>query len=87
MGITTLQSLENVIPSNFLEVGSRHIPPDMNFTGLLRTVMMIHDIDRYFKNAWKEHWRLWGANSRGILHEFGIELSEYVKKHKLTFRS
>jgi isochorismate hydrolase len=55
MGITTLQSLENVIPSNFLEVGSRHIPPDMNFTGLLRTVMMIHDIDRYFKNAWKEH--------------------------------
>jgi len=83
MGITTLERLDKVIPANFVEIESKHVEGEMmnqSFLGLLRDLMIIHDIDRYFNKAWKGHWSKMNERTFRTLKEFGINISPYAVK-------
>lgn len=54
-----------------------------NFIGLLRDVMMLTDIDLYFKNAWQNHWQGLGISFIKIAKKIGIDIDQYIDKYEL----
>jgi ppGpp synthetase/RelA/SpoT-type nucleotidyltranferase len=89
LGIVTLEDLDKIVPHNLVEIESRFAGVyKNNFCGLLRQIMIIHDPDRYFGTAWKEHW-IGGMNSpsdREIFRQYGIDIDHYDQKYHFSFK-
>ena len=81
MGINTLEELEKVIPKDFMEKKSKYISEGATFMGLLRSILMIHDIDTYFQKAWKETWGSIHPETVLFLKEYEIDFKEYSKRY------
>lgn len=86
MGIKTLKNLDDIIDelsskgniNSILKYGT-------NFVGLLRDIMMIHDIERYFQDAWNESWDGVNPSDFEVFEEWGIDLGYYVSKYNLNY--
>lgn len=85
LGIVTLKDLDKIVPDNLTQVESEVMMPggsdESNFCGLLRDIMMIHDPDRYFRTAWKEHWTAMDSETAQIIRQFGIDIDHYAQKY------
>lgn len=81
-GITTLEELDKIIPKD-LEKKLVEYKEDGNFIGLIRSILMINDADKYFNQSWKNHWGILNPNSESLLKSFEIDIKkidEYLKK-------
>lgn len=60
MGITNTAQFAAIVPSDFDTRGfdaiARSIDPDSNIIGLVRDLMIMHDVDRYHSTAWRDTW-------------------------------
>jgi ppGpp synthetase/RelA/SpoT-type nucleotidyltranferase len=90
MQIDTLEKLDDVIPKDYAEKAEiaylefkKKEARLMSFTGLMRDFFMIHDADTYFKKAWNEKWQGIDNDSISLIHSYGVDLQEYIKKYNL----
>lgn len=60
-GIHSLAELDKLLGEQFLSDLNRHIKSRTHM-GVLRDAMMYHDIDRYFRDAWNNHWQGWDGD-------------------------
>lgn len=87
MGITTLKDLDDIIPKDFIEKSRLFYSKSeiylSNFTGLLRDVLMIHDIDTYFRESWKKTWQGIEKPAVSLLLSYGVNIRKYIKMYRL----
>ena len=86
MGINKLEELENIIPNNFIEIQIKHlsdVPENENFIGILRNLMMIDDIEKYFLKAWKRHWHGTTYDTVNLLKKYDVDFFQYAKKYDI----
>ncbi len=77
-GISKIQDLDDIIDEDnieFLEFSN-------NFLGFLRYIMILNDVDKYFEDAWNNHWKQASIVTWRKFKEKGIDLSKYVELEK-----
>lgn len=85
MGIDTLRKLDGIIPEKYVQTRLKYpISGPPSFAYAIRDILMISNIDGYFKKAWKKHWNWTDACQLHFFKEFGIDLSKFVKKYHLV---
>lgn len=83
LGITTLDKLDLLLSEEIISKFSRH---NTTSFGLLRDAMMYHDIDRYFADAWNNHWGAFDMDSSYsvLLEKYGeVKLNGICEKHEI----
>ncbi|MGA2309976.1 MAG: hypothetical protein ABSG57_10575 [Candidatus Bathyarchaeia archaeon] len=87
MGINTIEDLDGIIPKDYIQkkIKYMHFEEEQGYTfsGSVRDFLMIHDIDAYFKKAWKEKWHFMYREDAAFLKEYGIDFEEYAQMHDL----
>jgi putative GTP pyrophosphokinase len=84
MRVDTLEKLESIIPKNYIPTRMKYeISKPPTFAYVIRDILMIHDIDGYFKKAWKEHWNWTDKSQLAFFRKFGIDFRRYVKEFHL----
>lgn len=86
MGIKKLSELERIIPNDFLEKASTEIC-NSNFTGILRTLFMVFDIEKYFSNAWKRKWSALDEEGYMTLRRYNLPIDKYMRKYDISLES
>lgn len=78
MGVRTLAQLDSIIPESLLENIVRYKSGRVNFLGVLRNIMIIHDPSRYFEEAWQHHWDIISHNEIVLYSAYGIPIREIM---------
>ena len=86
MGITTLDDLEGIIPKDYIETKSRFLAKADShcfdsLLGILRDIMMLHDVDGYFEKAWKNKWSALFSTTVYLFSQYGIDLRKHAKRY------
>jgi hypothetical protein len=87
MGINTLNELDNII-DKIVETKNVSIEEiatgSTNFVGLIRSIMIIHDPEKYFENAWQRKW--FGVENDDIEYfgKFGLDYLKIATKYELN---
>jgi len=81
-GFKNLEELDTTV-TDIIKTTPNLIEVSTNFTGLVRNIMMLHDIDNYFHNAWNRNWS--GINSEfcEIARKKGIDIDDYLDEYNL----
>ena len=97
MGIDTLEKLDKIVPNDFVKKytdcykSGRYKSRKSSFAGIIRNILIIYDIDTYFKKAWKQKWRVYtsiGYNfSKNFYKKFGIDYHKYAIKYNFVKNS
>lgn len=82
-GIYQLSHLESIIPLDFTQKAAKEIS-NSSFFGILRTIMIINDIDKYFSKAWKNNWNLLELRELLTLKKYNIPINTYIDKYGLS---
>jgi putative GTP pyrophosphokinase len=83
VGIKTLQQLDNIIPKDFSEIFLKY-KERSNYSGLLRSIMIIHDSKAYFEKAWSPpSWSYLHQDSVDFLTYYNVPIRELIERHKL----
>ena len=80
-GISTLDQLDKIIPKDFEDYYLDFIS-EPTFAGIVRDILMINDIEKYFKMSWRKSWALIEESTVELLAEYGVD-RRYLKKHKI----
>jgi putative GTP pyrophosphokinase len=81
-GFRTLDDLNNSIPDDFIKTMDKLLKQRTNFLGLLRTLMIISDWDKYFDKAYKTRWTISTLKSKESLYKhYNVSVEEIVKKY------
>lgn len=80
-GIQTLANLNEILTNEILTVLNRE-EGITTYLGAMRAVMMITDPDKYFKEAWDEHW--YGMDKKSF--EFFEKTNANISKYKKSLR-
>lgn len=83
-GINTLKDLNKIIPNKFNKELKNELK-STTFIGILRTFMMLNDIEKYFNVSWNENWQ--GIDEKGYktLKSYNVPIDNYVDGYKLDF--
>ncbi len=77
-GISSVAELGRLIPSGYeesvLEPRPHAAQGRQSFMGLVREVLMIADLEKYFERAWQGHWTFIHAQDERILANFGVDV-------------
>lgn len=84
MRILTLKELEEAIPKNFMDLIIPYLssPYGVNYIGIIRDILIIHDIDAYFKKAFKNKWDNLSRYDLSFFKLYGIDIKKYSKLYK-----
>jgi len=80
-GISKLSEVDRLIPDDLDERVAKLAEKGGSFLGLLRSVMIIHDAQRYFRTAWKNRWQVFGIKMTLLLELYGIDAAALGKKY------
>ena len=83
MGISNLEELNAKIPNDLNKKVVQFINGKENYSGFLRTILMIIDIDKYFTKAWQNKWQGIDHSTVTLLKAYNIDIFPYLKKFKM----
>lgn len=83
MGINTLEHFEKMIPEKYILRRKKHKLDQVSFAFIVRDVLMIHDIDAYFRKAWKKNWNWTEKTQVAFFAEYGIDFNKYAEKYNI----
>lgn len=83
-GVRTLTDLDRLFSAEFVSAEARHMN-ELTTYGILRDVMMYHDIERYFENSWDSQWQGIDEEAIKLLAEKYSEkkVRKIVRKYRL----
>ena len=91
MGIETIKDLDSIIPKDYAERARPSFLSTIqregfgtNFYGIIRDVLMIHDVDKYFKVAWNKRWLAIDKSGVSLIESYGVDLEKYIKLYGIT---
>jgi len=85
MGINNLRELDEIIPDDYIEVKAPFVRPHSGeyFGSIIIDILIIHDIDTYFKKVWKEGWHALSKFDIQVYKHYGIDFKEYAKRYHI----
>ena len=88
-GINTLEDLDDIIPKDLVEKVLLYYEfatetERLNYAGLLRNIMIIVDIEKYFNLCWQHSWIGLNNNTLELIKSYEVPIEEYVKKLEIT---
>ncbi len=86
MGLKTLLDLDNVIKSDFIDKW-KSLREKSNFAGLLRDILILHDSEKYFKDAWRHKWSSTGEDNARFLRAFGIDMFGIAERYGINIEN
>jgi putative GTP pyrophosphokinase len=81
-GIRKISQLDKIIPNNFKDNILSIKNYNTNFTALLRHILIINDIDKYFKVCWRKAWQIISYDSLKVINIYGIGIADLQKYTK-----
>jgi len=81
-GITTLEELNKILPKD-LEKIIIQFKEQGNFIGLIRTILMIDNVDKYFTQSWHWNWGGLAPESEFLLKQFDVDIAK-IKNYLKT---
>jgi len=86
MGINTLQEFDEIIPDDYTETKGAYAPVSEGeaFDSLIIDLLIIHDIDRYFRKAWRNSWMDIDPSDVELYKHFGVDFEKYATKHSIN---
>lgn len=85
-GIRTLDQLDTIIPEDFENRYLALIPAPMSFLGVVRDILMIKDIEKYFGVSWRNSWQVLESSGLKILAEYDVDVG-YLDRYQIEIRS
>lgn len=82
LGIKTLKNLKEIIPPSLKE-NIKKYKESANFLGIIRTVLIVHNADDYFKKAWGKTWQGFNSDSIKLYEEYGVKVSKICEDYGL----
>lgn len=79
MDIQTLAQLDALLSPQFVQK-IRSSGTFRTAAGVLRDAMIVHDSNKYFKSAWKEHWGATSPQSIELWREFGVDTAPILRR-------
>ena len=87
MGIHTLRDFDKMIPDDYIKVKAKYMDRTVleheNLGSIIIDILIIHDIDTYFKKAWKENWHLTSKADVLLFKHYGIDFKKYAARHHI----
>lgn len=83
-GIRKLNDLQKIENSAYFKELAQLDFEDQTFLGILRDLMIINDIDKYFKKSWKHHWNGIDSPTYELFINLGIPIDEYIVRYDLN---
>lgn len=80
MNIKTIKDLDDIFPRDFIEKKSAQIKaehPQCAYSGVLRELMMIHDVQAFIREARKTGRTSWPECGFRFLKEYGVDPAKY----------
>lgn len=82
--IENIQQLDNLITDNILSKISFSINSESTTTiGILRIIMMMNDISKYFENSWKKKWLAINQRTYDLLKDSNIDIDKYMDENDI----
>jgi ppGpp synthetase/RelA/SpoT-type nucleotidyltranferase len=83
-GISKLYELDKIIPHNYqddlLKSGILKFPPALeNYSSIIRDVLIINDLKKYFKFSWRNSWKYIFSNDIEKLKRYKVD-TDYMQK-------
>lgn len=84
-GVTTISQLDYLVTAkmftfiNNLSESEIQETTEDSYLGLLRDIMMLSDVDKYFKKAWKNRWTAMRKEDLTILSKFGVDTKKIME--------
>ena len=85
MGINTLREFDEIIPDDYIEVKAKYSDTLVGefFGSIIIDILIIHDVDAYFKKAWKEAWHAIDKSDVRVYTHYGIDFRKYATRHHI----
>ncbi len=90
-GITSIRELDEIIPA---DISEKYISYQINklsyigsYPGLLRNIMMVNNLDKYFESCWYGHFNIIRLSTIELLRSYHIDTDEIVKKYHLKIKN
>lgn len=82
--ILRLYQLDTIIPEDFQDsirsILKLQLHPKLDFTGLIRNMLIINDAKRYFEVSWRNNWHFMRKSHKKLLNKYNVDVV-YVRKH------
>ena len=85
MGISSLKDLDDLINNIANDDLFRLVNGSTTFMGLLRDIMIIKDVDKYFSEAWANNWNGFSLEDVNFFSEFNIDFYKLAISYSLEF--
>lgn len=82
LNITTIQQLNDIIPSDFVKKLEKH-GIQQNYFGFIVDVLIIKFKQKYFEDAWDSTWTIINPNSIAFLEEYGVNMDPIIDAYEL----
>lgn len=80
-GVNKLKDLDDIIPHDFIDrVLNFQNLQQINYSGLLRDLMMIADVEKYFNLCWRKRWSAIDKSTIAFLNSYKIPIEDYIEK-------
>lgn len=83
MGINTLKKLDDTIQGIPNEDLRKLIEKGQNYAGLLRTIMIVTDVEKYFKDAWNDSWQSMPKYMAEFLKTYVENIEDIINKYEI----
>jgi len=83
-GITTLEQLDKIIPKDFEDnyISIVHVY-GATFLGVIRDILMVSDIKKYFEESWRESWTATSESGANLLAKYGVDIG-YLEQRGIS---
>ena len=77
-GPTNLSELDKMIPADYHDILVTCMD-STNFAGIIRDILIINDVEKYFEVSWQMHWRWMEPETQLLYEKYDIDLG-YVEQ-------
>lgn len=84
--INTLKDLDLIVPKNFSKdcLNNTVNYRIRSFSGLIRTIMMIKNAEKYFETCWKGNWVVIDKSNVDYIRKYNSKIESIISKHNIS---
>lgn len=84
-GINTLKDLDDIIPSDLsIRLLKYNDLEENNFMGLIRTILMIDNIKKYFEECWKNEWKMISKETMDVIISYNKDAKKTFQHYEVS---
>ena len=85
-GVNKIMELDSIIPEDICLKGRDAIIKN-TFLGLLRDIMIVSDVKKYFEKSWKGNWKTLTEEVLPLYKSYNVPIDFYIAEHELSLAS